>query len=61
MSDEEDEGEDDMEHEIYHCNWKDELLIANEAEQAVVQQDPAFKKVDFKKVRHCFPDKSLTL
>ena len=26
-----------------------------------IQRDPAFKKVDFKKMRHCFSKKSLIL
>ena len=38
MSDKEDEGEDDAEHEIHYCNQKNELLVADKAEEAVISQ-----------------------
>ena len=34
------------------------FIIYSRIYYALVQRDPAFKKVDFKKVRHCFSEKT---
>ena len=38
-------------------NEKEELLEAFINLTSIIQRDPAFKKVDFKKVKHCFSEK----